>query len=88
MCHTHSTGGDTVPACEELSLEKPGKFPKTLFPHFNVPIIHLGFCYRAELGRARDAAFLTSLLVLPVSGFRCGKGEGVQNVWEKEDVNA
>lgn len=82
MCHTHSTGGDTVPACEEPSLEEPGTFLKTLSPHFNVPLIHLGFCDRAELGGARDAAFLTSLQVMLVSGLRRGEGGSTERLGE------
>lgn len=76
-----------VPTCEELSLEEPGKFPKTLFPHFNVTIIHPGFCYKAdldlvELGGVQDAAFLTSLQVMLVAGYTV-ESEEVQKVWEK-----
>lgn len=81
MCHTHSSQ-DTVPACEEPSLEEPGTFLKTLSPHFNVPVIHLGFCDRAELGGARDAAFLTSLQVMLVSGLCRGEGGSTECLGE------
>lgn len=77
---THIQLGETLPACEELRLEEPGKCPQTRFPHVHVPAVHLGFCSEQSWVGPRclsnQAAGDAGVWVTP-------EREGVQDIWEK-----